>query len=111
MSPERAPNLSVQPMSPAEVTQYQLENFPAEVIDTVNMLIAESFLNGRAVVQQEDLVRILKEKGLDGGEIYKKGWLNIEEMYRASGWKVTYEKPGFNETGRSYFVFEVKNNS
>ncbi len=111
MSFEREPGMSIKPMSPEEVTTYQLESFPPEVIDTVNMLISENFFNGSAVVKQDELLEALQAKGLDRGEIFKRGWLNIEGMYRSIGWKVTYDKPGYNESGRACFIFEVKKKS
>jgi hypothetical protein len=31
-------------------------------------------------------------------DIFDKGWLDIEDIYRAADWVVAYDKPGFNET-------------
>jgi len=46
------------------------------------------------------------KKGLNRAEIFDKGWLNVEEVYRAAGWAVEYDKPGFNESYSATFTFK-----
>lgn len=104
---ERAPNIPVQPISPEEVTQLQKEQFPPEVIETFNVLIAENMVNGEATVKQKDAVARMVLDGLEKAMIYKKGWLNIEEMYREVGWSVVYDKPAYNETYDAFFRFSA----
>lgn len=41
-------------------------------------------------------------------EVFKKGWLNVEYLFRAAGWEVQYDKPGYNETYEAYFTFSKK---
>ncbi len=36
-------------------------------------------------------------------------WLNVEELYRAQGWTVTYDKPGYNESYPATFTFAPGN--
>lgn len=31
--------------------------------------------------------------------------LDVEDVYRAAGWEVTYDKPGYNETYDATFTF------
>ena len=49
----------------------------------------------------------MAKAGLERALIFKKGWLNVEEMYREAGWQVTYDRPAYNETGYAYFYFKV----
>jgi hypothetical protein len=44
-------------------------------------------------------------KGLNRNEIFKKGWLDVEEIYGKAGWKVEYDKPGYNEDYAAHFIF------
>jgi hypothetical protein len=76
------------------------------VFDAFNTEIAKHFAGGSATVRQETVVMRLVEGGMQRREIYDAGWLNVEEAYRDAGWKVTYDKPGYNETGEARFTFE-----
>ena len=99
----------VTPISPAEVTALQRELIPPEVIEIFNRFIGETVLNGMAVIDQDDLVKELVSRGLTRSDIFKKGWLNIEGIYEEAGWDVEYDKPAYNETGRSTFTFSQRN--
>ena len=41
-------------------------------------------------------------------ELFDNHYLDIEPAYRNAGWKVEFDKPGYNETYDSYFVFSKK---
>ncbi len=97
---------SIQPIRPEDIVDNKIELFPDAIFATFNTLITQKFSAGVSTVMQDDVVSMLKEVGLDIDEVYKKGWLNVEEVYRASGWEVNYVRPGYNETGKSYFVFK-----
>lgn len=96
----------VQPITPSDVAREQSKNLPDAVIETFNRLIAQDYVDGSATVKQDDVVALLVEKGLDRKEIFDKGWLNIEKVYQSAGWKVTYDKPGHNETYPATFKFK-----
>jgi len=100
----------VGPIRPEEVAEKKREIIPKEVFETVNRLILENLSpRGKyATVLQDDIVEGLEAAGLDRDDIFDKGWLDIELAYEAVGWKVTYDKPGYNETGRAFFRFETK---
>lgn len=102
-NPER-----IAPISPEEVTRLQAELMPPAIIETFNRTISEKIANGRAVIDLDEIVKDLTNQGLDERQLFNKGWLNIEELYREAGWEVSYEQPAYNETGRSYFTFQVK---
>jgi hypothetical protein len=103
MSSER-----IQPIKPKEVADYKRENFPNEVFEAFNELIVENAGPGEIVVKQKDVVKRMVDKGLNRDEIYKKGWLDIEDVYRKAGWKVGYDKPGYNESYDAFFVFKQR---
>jgi hypothetical protein len=93
------------PIKPSEVGTHQKAIIPAAVFDAFNAEIAANFSNGSARVQQADIVARLAVGGVSRDEVFKRGWLNVEEAYRAEGWDVTYDKPGYNESGTAFFVF------
>ena len=96
------------PISPAEVATAKNRYLPEVVFDVVNKLIAENFTNGRARILQPTIVAALVARGLSRHEVFDKGYLNFEEAYEAEGWKVEYDKPGYDETYDANFTFTVK---
>jgi len=94
--------MAVKPITPDDLADRE---FPDEVIEAFNELIVEGA--GR-VVQREVVDRIVSKMCVTDGEIFEKGWLNVEETYRKAGWDVVYDKPGFNETYRAFFMFTRK---
>lgn len=98
----------IRPVRPEEVVDLQKKLIPPEVIETFNRFIGSTVLNGRAVVKQREVVDALAEKGLDRSAIYDNGWLNVEDIYRDAGWKVVYDKPGYNESYPPTFTFTAK---
>lgn len=82
------------------------KHIPDFVFEAFNKWIAKTF-NGRyAVVSQEDVVmEILKNKDVKRDKIFSEGWLNIEKAYKVAGWRVEYDKPGWDETGCASFKF------
>lgn len=88
------------PVSPSEVA---LKRIPEEVFEAFN----EAIFEGNGHVRQDAVVsRILaKMPHVQRQEIFQRGWLDIEEEYRRLGWKVDYDKPGYNEMYEAYYVF------
>jgi len=96
-------NTKVKPITPADIGE---RVFPDQVILTWNELIKQNFLNGRAVFSQTLVVHRLACSMCVGSDlVYRKGWLDIEELYKKAGWNVEYSKPGYNETGNATFKF------
>lgn len=96
----------VRPISPDEVSDRKVQIFPDAVFESFNELIVENDCGGRSIVKQKDVVKLMESKGLNSAEIYKRGWLNIEEVYRKARWKVTYDKPGYGDNDfDAYFEF------
>lgn len=112
------------PISPSDIPSYKAVSFPNYVFDAFNELIAINFSDGTADILQKDVVALMLQKanvgidpdesfggynaGLTKGQILSLGYLNVEEVYRAQGWKVSYDKPGYNESYDALFRFTAK---
>lgn len=94
------------PIKPEDVVELKSKIIPEEVFEAFNQCIAQNFLNGMAKVLQDDVMSLICQKlGIHSDAVYKKGYLDIEEIYKAAGWKVNYNKPEYNESHGSYFEF------
>lgn len=91
------------PLSPSEAFDLKQKVIPDKVIDIINEMILENFNGGVAILQQAELSRRIKA-GL--GDFHQR-WLDFEDVYRKQGWKVTYDKPGYNETYPAVFRFTL----
>lgn len=98
----------VQPIKPSEVIRGKEKNLPDAVLEAFNELIAQNFSGRSATIKQDDVVALMVEKGLTPREIFDKHYLDVEDIYRAVGWVVEYDKPGYNESYHAYFVFKKK---
>lgn len=106
-----------QPIRPDQVADKKVETFPPQVFDAFNELIGQHFSNGSATVYQNDAVELIwrkltEQEGVavrfgvhNKGDLSRRGYLNVEEAYRGAGWRVVYDKPGYNESGHAYFIF------
>lgn len=100
----------VKPLNPDEAALHKKTVFPSEVFEAFNDLISADLVNGRAHVGQQDVVALIKKKLEANGTVYRwnQDWLNIEDAYEAEGWRVTYDKPGYNESYDASFEFVQK---
>ena len=97
-----------EPIRPEDLAGAKTSLIPPVVIDTFNELIAAKWSGGHAVLSQPYIVATLVERGLTRSDIFDKGWLDIEDVYRAAGWIVEYDKPGYNEMYDATFTFSKK---
>lgn len=101
------------PLRPREVAALKKTAIPAVAIEAFNELILENICDGAATFTQESVVkRILR--GVPEGQlealrsaIFADHWLDVEDAYRAEGWDVTYDKPGYNESYSATFTFRM----
>ena len=98
------------PITPEEVRAMRIDFIPSVIFETINTMICEKFDGKSATLKQEDiLLRVCNESsGLTRQEIFNKHYLDIESFYREQGWKVEYDKPGYNETYPATFTFSVR---
>lgn len=99
----------VKPISPDDVVKIKKQNMPDEVIETFNELIAKEW-NGRYALLFAGKVAsaIAKKLHVKVDKVYDNHWLDVEDIFRAEGWKVVFEKPDYNESGDSTFTFSKK---
>ena len=102
-----SPEIKRGPLSPAEMQALQTEQIPDEVFVAFNALISRRIMGGRATVHQNEVLALLEEQGMNRREIFDNHWLDVEDSYREQGWKVEYDKPGYNESYEAYFVFRL----
>lgn len=94
------------PIKPSEIVG---KHIPDAVIEVFNELISENYIGGHATVMQDDVVsRVAEKMNVTRSHIFQKGWLNIEKLFTKAGWKVTYDKPAYNETYDANFKFSKK---
>lgn len=102
------------PITPKEAILKKCEVIPYQVIDAFNELISINLVNGIARFNQEDIVKLTLEKMKETnihGKKFEYSWLNVEAIYEAAGWKVEYDKPGFNENYKATFTFSIKSDT
>ena len=100
--------MAVKPIKPSEVAQQKLTDFPDEVIEAFNELIAANYNNGYSQFKQKAVINLMISKGLTLADITDKNWLNVDSIYEKAGWKVSYDKPGHSESYDATFMLENK---
>lgn len=104
---------TVEPISPKDVLALKEKVIPPEVIEAFNEMIARGFDGRRSTFLQKDVGNLIIEKLSVNGKkpTFKTEWLDVESLYENKGWKVEYDKPGYNETYEASFVFTVSKGS
>ena len=101
-----------QAFSPAEVLHAKAGTIPSFVIEAVNDLLSMRFTAGPCVIRQDEVIaaamRIAMREtdAIARSAFFSNHWLDFEPIYQARGWKVTYDKPGFNESYEPSWTFE-----
>lgn len=103
--------MAVKPITPAKVVALKASIFPDEVLEAFNELIAENFTGGVASFTEKKVVARIVKKGISSSQAYANNWLDVEDIYRKNGWKVEYDKPGYNESYDAIFTFSIKKKS
>lgn len=101
--------MAIEPIRPDEVSDEKFKTFPDEVISAWNEMIVQKWnpALGVAHIKQEEIVELLalRVPNTNRGVVFEKHYLDIEELYRAQGWKVLYDKPHYTENYKAYFEF------
>lgn len=105
----------IKPITPSEARTKALGNIPDFVIEAFNNKISQNLdSQGIArVLQNQVICEIMycaSEHNINvtRDEIFEKRWLNVEKLFSDNGWKVKYDKPGYNESFEAYFDFSAK---
>lgn len=103
--------MTVEPLSPNEAIAKKVTTLPESVIEAFNEMIAGSLRHNTATFTQNAVVVLICEKmtkiqpDFTRRDIFRNHWLDIEDVYRQEGWRVEYDKPGFNESYDATFTF------
>ena len=97
-------------ISPKDITAHKQNSIPEFVFDAFNKLIAADFSGSVATVKQNAVIEqiLASQIDIDRQTIFSNRWLDIEDVYEQAGWKVVYDKPGYNETYEAYWMFKKK---
>lgn len=99
-------NEVVEAFSPEDARKARTGGFPNEVIRLVNAMLAKSSLAYvNPVIYQDDVVDELVKLGYDRARIFADHLLDFEKLYEEKGWTVSYDKPGYSDSGKAYWVF------
>ena len=97
--------------TPEDAKQKKLTSIPDFVYQAFNNLLTRNYDAYSITISQSEVIQeILRlcNSELTRETIFKNRWLNVEEEYRQNGWEVSYDKPGFNESGSAFFIFKPK---
>ena len=116
------------PISPEEADRLEMP-IPPEVFAAFNTLIVQEMGKSSACISQEAVIQLIlkncheaignntpsdilkkvsdryQTKIISREMVFKHKWLGIEKAYMKRGWKVVYDKPGYNEDGGANFTF------
>jgi hypothetical protein len=103
--------MPVKPIKPSDVVAKKQASVPDFVLEVFNGLIAKNFDGSSARFTQDAAVAAILE-ATDGdpvpvtrARIFENHWLDVEPIYEKAGWKVEYDKPGYNETYAANWIF------
>jgi hypothetical protein len=100
--------MATKPITPQEVTLLKASSIPDAIFEAFNELIAENFNGHSSSFTEKKVVTRIVQKGISSKTAYDNNWLDVEPLYRKAGWKVEYDKPGFNESYEATFSFSRK---
>jgi hypothetical protein len=104
----------MKPIRPEEVIDKKRESLPHQVIEVFNEFIAERWNGYCSSFKQKDIEKVIvkrlnigrvTQKQYTAEDLYKKNWMDVEDIYRKAGWIVRYDKPGYNESYDATFEF------
>lgn len=98
----------VKPISIDEVQFKKNEEIPDEIIESFNKLIVKNWDGHSSVVKQDALLREINTDKYTRQQIFENNWLDIEPLFRKEGWRVFYDKPGYNENYTPFWKFQKK---
>ena len=104
------------PIKPDEVVKKKTTQIPEYVFEVANEIIAEKWTGTSARFTLDELVTRVVDRAVTGettkvalrAELFEKHAFDIEESYRAAGWKVDFDKPGYNESYAATFTFSKR---
>lgn len=104
-------------IKPENIVSEKKKHIPAEVEKAVDFLIGQKWNGKSATFKQDELIqKIVEFSGIDfpsaeskqnyRNRLFETHALDFEDVYRAAGWSVVYDKPAYNESYSAFFKFE-----
>lgn len=94
------------PITPTEITESKAAALPNVVFEAFSDAIVAAWDGWSAKVKQASVAMVIAARlDISQAEVYNRGFLDVEPIYRKAGWKVKYDKPGYNESYEAYFEF------
>lgn len=91
---------SIKPISPLEALNTKGSLFHPGIIQIVNEFLAARYSgSGGVKILQKEIVDVFLQRhpDYDRKRVFNEHLLDFEPVYEKEGWKVVYDKPGFNE--------------
>jgi hypothetical protein len=101
------------PISPDEIVEKKTQLIPDYVFEAFNELIAKKWDGHCAAILLSEATMVVLSKAPEGVSrdmIFKEHYLEVEHSYQLAGWKVEFDRPGYNETYDSVYRFYKKKN-
>ncbi len=94
------------PIKPEDLDLLKEESIPEWVFELFNNAIVKDWDGKESVVKQWQIVRDMVASGkcLEN-DIFDKGYLDVESVYRKVGWNVVYKKADYFDRNSSSFLF------
>ncbi len=94
-------------ITPGQVKKKLGTAIPEAVIEAVNeLLIANMDSDMDCTLKRGEVERAIKAR-MGVKEVDMK-WLDFEPVFRRAGWKVEYDRPGYNESYEGYWKFSQR---
>ena len=100
----------LKPISPDEVISQKAKDFPEEVIEVFNSLIAKKWSNGYACITLAEAKKAVVTALNQHNKSFCSDYMNVEDIFRAAGWEVVYDQPGYNESYEASYTFKKRRN-
>jgi hypothetical protein len=85
------------PMTPEEVNAARAASFPEKVFEAYNELLIIHSDGQKAELKEDDVIDLMRKKGLDLNEVYRNRWWDVDAAYRAKGWEVERRRNGLQK--------------
>lgn len=100
-------------ISPREAVDRFASEIPPEVIECWNEeLMANLRVRGKYAssncLYSNISKRIQAKLNISSQEVNRRGWLDIEDIFRAKGWEVSSDIPGYNESYSANVTFSSR---
>lgn len=97
----------IKPISPEEVVPLKKEKLPEIFLEIINSVIAKNWDGVSSEFTYDDLLKESKLYNLEGQKL-QLGYTDFGAIYEAEGWKISVDRPGFNETYSTMYEFKKK---